>query len=416
MSWVRELQLTNFRCYEQARLSDMEAGPVVLYGPNGAGKTNALEAVSLLSPGRGLRGAKIGEIQRRTPSPQRGEGGGEGDIKPEARHALYPPHPTLSPRGEGFKPWSISASLETPYGKAQIGTGRDPVKDTRLVRINGAAARGQNALAEYLSCVWLTPQMDGLFIDAASSRRRFLDRLVFAFDPSHSGRVTRYENAMRQRSRLLQEGSNNGRRADPAWLGGLEETMAETGVAIVAARADFTVRLQSAGREDEGRAFPLALLRAAGTIEELLQNSPALEVEQLFKYQLEHSRGQDAVSGGAATGPHKSDLTVRYAAKDMPADQCSTGEQKALLIGIVLAHSRLIKAEKGAPPILLLDEVAAHLDDARRAALYDILLSLGGQVWLTGTDKELFRALYGRAAFYTIRENMPEKILIDRVA
>lgn len=372
MSFVTELQLTGFRCYESARLDAMAAGPVVLYGPNGAGKTNVLEAVSLLSPGRGLRGAKIAEIQNR-----------------KCENA----------------PWSISARVETLYGETRIGTGRDPAKDARLVRINGEAARGQNMLAEYLSCVWLTPQMDGLFIDAAGSRRRFLDRLVFAFDPSHSGRVTRYENAMRQRSRLLQEGAN-GSRADPVWLTGLEETMAETGVAIAAARLDFTLRLQQAcGEGDAGKTFPLARLRATGTVEELLTNTPALEVEALFKYQLKASRGQDAVSGGAATGPHKGDLAVTYAAKDMPADQCSTGEQKALLIGIVLAHSRLIKAEKGAPPILLLDEVAAHLDDHRRAVLHEILLALGGQVWLTGTDKNLFTDLAAKGTFFSIENN-----------
>lgn len=368
MAWVRELQLTNFRCYEGARLAEMAAGPVILYGPNGAGKTNVLEAVSLLSPGRGLRGAKITEMQNRK---------------------------------FASAPWSIAARVETPYGETRIGTGRDPAKDSRLVRINGEAARGQNMLAEYLSCVWLTPQMDGLFIDAASSRRRFLDRLVFAFDPSHSGRVTRYENAMRQRSRLLQEGH-----ADPVWVDALEETMAETGVAIAAARLDFAARLQQACLEgDEGKTFPLARLRVAGTVEELLTNTPALEVEELFKYQLKQSRAQDAVSGGAATGPHKGDLAVHYAAKDMPADQCSTGEQKALLIGIVLAHSRLIKAEKGAPPILLLDEVAAHLDDHRRSVLHEILLALGGQVWLTGTDQNLFADLAGKGTFFSIQNN-----------
>jgi len=368
MSWVRELQFQNFRCYEQAQLAELSAGPVVLYGANGAGKTNVLEAVSLLSPGRGLRGAKIPEIQKI----------------------------------DSAAPWSIAAKVETQYGETRIGTGRDPIKDTRLVRINGAAARGQGALSEYLSCVWLTPQMDGLFLDASSSRRRFLDRLVFAFDPSHSGRVTRYENAMRQRSRLLQED----KKADPVWLDGLEETMAETGVAIAAARQDFAGRLQRACHEaDAQKLFPLALLHVSGTIEGLLRHSPALEVEDMFKYQLKQSRAQDSVSGGAATGPHKSDLAVRYAAKDMPADQCSTGEQKALLIGIVLAHSRLIKAEKGAPPLLLLDEVAAHLDDHRRAVLHEILLGLGGQVWLTGTDQNLFADLRGRGSFFFIENN-----------
>ncbi|HIF25967.1 MAG TPA: DNA replication/repair protein RecF [Micavibrio sp.] len=370
MSYLKSLTLTHFRCYEQARLEGLASAPVVLHGVNGAGKTNVLEAVSLLSPGRGMRNAKITEIQN-------------VDM-PDAA-------------------WSVAAKAETPYGEAQIGTGRDPVKDKRLVRINGEAAKGQNALAEYLSCVWLTPQMDGLFLDGSSSRRRFFDRLVFTFDPAHSGRITRYENALRQRSKLLQEGH-----ADPVWVQGLEASMAETGVAIAAARLDFVQRLQAAcdvAAKDEHEAFPRSHLGLHGTLEELLLNAPALEVEDLFKYQLEQSRRLDATTGGAATGPHKTDVLTKYAAKNMPADQCSTGEQKALLIGIILAHSRLIKAERGVPPILLLDEVAAHLDDTRRHLLHDILLSLGGQVWLTGTDKALFDDLRGKAVFFEVNDS-----------
>ncbi len=375
MSWVRELSLTNFRCYDQAQLGGLATGPVVLYGPNGAGKTNILEAVSFLSPGRGMRGASIGDIQNRS---------------------------------DENAPWSVSASVETAYGEARIGTGRDPVKDGRIVRINGEKARGQNMLAEYLSCVWLTPQMDRLFIDAVSARRRFLDRLVFAFDAAHSGRVMRYEKALRERSRLLQDEQ----RQDPVWLEGLEQTMAETGVAVAAARQEFVARLSQANKkttDSEQLYFPQASLAASGTLEELLTHCPAVEVEDMFKYQLKQSRSKDALTGGAATGPHKSDLGVWYknddGDNDMPADQCSTGEQKALLIGIILAHSRLIKAERGAPPLLLLDEVAAHLDDQRREALHSILLSMGGQVWLTGTDKNLFSDLAGRACFFAIENS-----------
>ncbi|PJB70073.1 MAG: DNA replication/repair protein RecF [Alphaproteobacteria bacterium CG_4_9_14_3_um_filter_47_13] len=379
MSWVRELQLVNFRCYERARLEGLSAAPVVLYGANGAGKTNILEAISYLSPGRGLRGAKITEVQRCYGSET---------------------------------PWSIAAQLETPYGTVQIGTGRDSGKEKRLVRINGASARGQNALAEYLSCVWLTPQMDRLFIETAGARRRFLDRLVFAFDPGHSGRVTRYENALRQRARLLQDGH-----ADPLWLDGLEQTMAQSGVAIAAGRQDLAGRLQQAGNKSvDNSLFPRAILRITGTIEELLCHSPAIEVEEIFKYQLKQTRAQDALSGGAATGPHKSDLAVHYQTKNMPADQCSTGEQKALLIGIILAHSHLLNAERGAPPILLLDEVAAHLDDTRRGMLHEILLSLGGQVWLTGTDEHLFNDLRGKAAFFAVENSQTCRILEDRAA
>ena len=366
MTFIRNLKLHNFRCYAQSQLEEISSGLIVLYGPNGAGKTNVLEAVSLLSPGRGLRGAKTMEIQCQS----------AGD------------------------PWAVSASVQTEYAPVQIGTGLDPVKDKRAVRINGEAARGQSALAEHLSCVWLTPQMDRLFLDASSHRRRFLDRLIFAFDPGHSGRVSRYENAMRQRSKLLQVGD-----ADPAWLDGLEAQMAETACAIGAARLEFVERLQAACKAAQTEYFPLADLAALGTIEELLGRSSALEVEDLFKYQLKESRDRDALVGGAATGPHKSDLAVRYAAKNMPADQCSTGEQKALLIGIILAHAKLITAERGSPPILLLDEVAAHLDEDRRAALYGLLQDLGGQVWLTGTDENLFTAIEGSAQFFEVRNS-----------
>ncbi len=363
MSFISSLKLHNFRCYEQAALDDLSRGLIVLYGPNGAGKTNVLEAVSLLSPGRGLRTAKNIEMQRQA----------------------------------GAKAWAVSASVENESTTIQIGTGIEPATEKRLVRIQGEAVKSQAALADYLSCVWLTPQMDRLFIDSSGHRRRFLDRLVFAFDPGHAGRVSRYENALSQRSKLLREG-----RGDAVWLTALEKQIAETGIAIAAARLDFVQKLQSACDAEEGIHFPRAQLRVTGSIEELLCNAPALEVEDMFIYQLQAGRERDAVTGGAASGPHKSDLSVIYAAKDMPADQCSTGEQKALLIGIILAHAHLIKAERGAPPILLLDEVAAHLDENRRAALYQILQDTGGQVWLTGTDENLFASIRGAAQFYHV--------------
>ncbi|MCB9982712.1 MAG: DNA replication/repair protein RecF [Rhodospirillales bacterium] len=368
MTFIRNLKLHNFRCYPEAALEDLRTGMIVLHGDNGAGKTNILEAISLLSPGRGLRGAKNLEIQCQE-----------------------------APKGTG-NPWAVAAQVQTEYGPVQIGTGLEPSGDKRLIRVNGENVRGQMALAEYVACVWLTPQMDRLFLDSASHRRRFLDRLVFGFDPGHSGRVSRYENAMRQRAKLLGEGG-----ADESWLGSLEAQMAETGVAIAAARMDFAQRLQAACRAAENPHFPTAHLTVRGTLEDLLVQASALEVESLFAYQLGASRAKDAVTGGAATGPHKTDLLVRYAAKDMAADQCSTGEQKALLIGITLAHARLISGERGFAPILLLDEVAAHLDEQRRAGLYAVLEDLGGQVWLTGADASLFTAIEGRAQFFEVR-------------
>ena len=365
MGFVSTLKLHNFRCYSSAVFDGLDSGLVVLHGVNGAGKTNVLEAVSLLSPGRGLRGARITDVQCNGTT----------------------------------QPWAVSAQIQDRFGSVQIGTGMEPGKATRTVRINGQNARGQNALAEHVACVWLTPQMDRLFLDSSRERRKFLDRLVFTFDPGHSGRVIRYENAMRQRSKLLQDS-----KGDPAWLEGLEAQMAETAAAIAAARLDFVERLQAACVKAGARHFPLAHLYVRGTVEELLTNTSALEVEELFRYQLSESRGVDMLTGGAATGPHKSDLVVSMEETGMAADQCSTGEQKALLIGIVMAHARLIAAERGAAPILLLDEVAAHLDEGRRAALYDLLIELGGQVWLTGTECSLFNAIRGKAQFFEIAD------------
>ena len=368
MSYLRSLSLSNFRCYKSVRLDDISQNLITLHGANGAGKTNILEAISLLSPGRGLRGSKVLDIQNQ----QAGQ--------------------TLEDA------WAVAGELTTEYGPIKLGTGLDVQNEKRIIRINGQNARGQTALAEHISCVWLTPQMDRLFLDSASHRRRFLDRLIFAFDTGHSGRITRYENAMRQRSRILQD---NG---DTAWIEGLEAQMASSACAIAAARLDFTERLQSACNQANHDYFPLAKLSLRGTVEETLQNASALEAEEIFAHQLRESRTKDAIVGGAATGPHKSDLNVIYAEKNMAAELCSTGEQKALLIGIILAHAALIKAERGAPPILLLDEVAAHLDEDRRAVLYELLGALGGQVWLTGTDKNLFDAITDTAQFFEIKD------------
>lgn len=372
MSYISSLTLHNFRSYESSDLKQLSAKFIVFYGANGAGKTNILEAVSLFSPGRGLRSAKPIEMQNNATQ----------------------------------SPWALSCHIEGEYGAIQIGTGLDgATKNKRIVRVQGENARSQGVLSEYLACIWLTPQMDRLFLDSSSHRRRFLDRLIFAFDPGHSGRVTRYENAMRQRSKILQDSHKTGRQADASWLDGLERQMAETAIAIAAARRDFTARLQGVCDTHKSEYFPRAILQAQGSIEALFDNAPALEVEDLYRYQLQESRSVDMISGGAATGPHKSDLGVIMADKSMPAEHCSTGEQKALLIGILLAHARLIKDERGFAPILLLDEVAAHLDEGRRCALYDLLEGLGSQVWLSGTDRALFTALEGRGQFFEVENS-----------
>ena len=367
---IRRISLSDFRCYAGLRL-EVEAGPVVLAGANGAGKTNLLEAISFLSPGRGLRRAKLSDVTRR-----------------EAADSV----------------WAVHVSLQGPQGSFEIGTGLAPVEagseaiERRLVRLDGETVSGPSQLAEVASVSWLTPQMDRLLSEGSSGRRRFLDRLVYGLDPGHARRVVAYEKAMRERTRLLQGG-----RFDPAWAGALEGTMAEWGVAVAAARRDTVARLGAALEAADGP-FPRALLRVDGVLEAWLDELPALAAEDRFRERLAALRGRDAEAGGAAEGPHRSDLKVAHAAKNIPAELCSTGEQKALLIAIVLANARLQAARRAAVPILLLDEVAAHLDAIRRAALFDAITELGAQAWLTGTDAALFEALQGRGQFFTVRD------------
>jgi len=361
---VSRLRLTGFRCYESAHL-DLDARSVVLTGPNGAGKTNLLEAVSLLAPGRGLRGARLEEMDRHD--------GADGNGAPAPAD------------GEG---WAIAASVNTGAGTVDIGTGHRPdAANRRIVRIDGKPSRSQTSLAEHVSAVWLTPQMDRLFTDGASGRRRFLDRLVFGFDAAHAGRVSGYEHTMRQRAKLLRNGT-----ADTVWLDTLESDMAERGVAIAAARRELAARLANICATPIGP-FPGAALAVSGSVESWLDDGPALAAEDNLKRALRESRSQDAVAGGAAVGPHRSDLEVRHLAHGMPAALCSTGEQKALLIAIVLANARLQTAEQGRVPLLLLDEVAAHLDAGRRETLFEEIAGLGAQAWYTGTDRAVFEPL-----------------------
>jgi DNA replication and repair protein RecF len=377
---VTRLTLTRFRCYEGARLN-ADTRPVVLTGPNGAGKTNLLEAVSFLSPGRGLRRAKLADVER--------IGGSDGAVEG---------------RGAG---WAVAARVETPFGPVDIGTGRDVTaegpSERRLVRIDGHPVRGQIALAEHVALTWLTPQMDRLFIEGSGGRRRFLDRLVFGFDPAHAGRLSRYEHALRERGRLLRDG-----RGDDAWLSALEDEMATSGVAVAAARRDMVTRLQSACEQAVGP-FPRADLAVTGTVEDWLDEQPALAAEDDLRRRLADSRrfdgaGSGSGEGGGTVGPHRSDLSVRHRTKNMPAEVCSTGEQKALLIAIILANARLMAAERGQPPLILLDEVAAHLDAERRTALFGEILDLGAQAWLTGTDSAVFAELGDAASFFRVED------------
>jgi DNA replication and repair protein RecF len=372
---VRRLVLTDFRGYGAARLQ-VSAVPVVLFGPNGAGKTNLLEALSFLAPGRGLRRARLGEIDRRLRTP-------EGALGEPAGGA-----------------WAIHASLETPVGALEIGTGREAsqTSERRVLLIDGESAKSQAALARHLGVVWLTPAMDRLFVEGGSARRRFLDRLVYGFDAEHAQRVSAYEQAMRERARLLRDGP-----LDASWLTALEGTMAETGIAIAAARRETVARLDQASAEAIGP-FPATRLALTGEIEALLERLPALGAEDEMRTRLKELRRQDAESGTTLLGPHRSDLVVRHAITGMPAAEGSTGEQKALLIAIVLAHARLQAALRDRAPLLLLDEVAAHLDPARRGALFGEILRLGGQAWLTGTDAALFEGLRGRAQFFSVAD------------
>lgn len=354
---LSRLSIQNFRSHERVKIEGIGRGTVILTGSNGAGKTNLLESVSMLAPGRGLRHARLQDIQS-----------------------------LAHPKGPG---WSVAADLAGPFGMVRIGSGWDLAEERRVFRLNDAPVRAQGQIAELLSMVWLTPQMDGLFAGPASSRRRFLDRLVFGFDPGHAGRVSRYENALSQRAKLLREG-----RFNPSWLDALELQMAATGVAIAAARRDFVTRLERAvALQKTDGIFPAPVLSVEGVIECSLSERPALEVEESFAATLRAARSVDAGSGGASSGPHRSDLSVFHAGKSMPAERCSTGEQKALLIGLILAHARLIRAERGMSPLLLLDELAAHLDESRRAALFDLLDDLKTQVWMTGADRTLFSAV-----------------------
>ena len=368
---VIRLSLGDFRCYARLRL-DTDRAPVVLTGPNGAGKTNVLEALSFLAPGRGLRRAKLGEIDRRGTSAE-----------------------------AASQPWAVAAVLETARGRVNIGTGREPSEkpngtERRVVRIDGQTVRGQKDLAEHLAMVWLTPELDRLFLDGSSARRRFIDRIVYGFYPEHAGEVAAYETVMRERSKLLADGS-----AEAAWLDALEDGMARHGVAISATRATVVRRLDEAAAQGSGP-FPAARLALAGDADTALQDMPAVAVEDRAREALRAARSHDATHGGAAWGPHRSELLVRYAAKDCPARDCSTGEQKALLLSITLAVARELAAERGETPILLLDEVVAHLDGARRTALFDEISALGAQAWLTGTDDELFQGLRGRARFFRV--------------
>ena len=367
---VTRLTLADFRSYAKLDLA-VTGQTVVLTGDNGAGKTNVLEALSLLTPGRGLRRAEFADFARN---------GGAG----------------------GF---AVSVEVETPAGEVQLGTGIEPqngVAASRKYRIDREPAASIRAFCEHIRVVWLTPAMDGLFSGPAGERRRFLDRMVLSIDADHGARVNALERALRGRNRLLEDRLD---KAGRIWLDSIEREIAELAIAVAAARFETVAKLialivqeQSVGDTQ----FPFAELKLEGEIDALIETRPALEAEDAYRRILHDNRARDAAAGRTLVGPQSSDLSVRHGVKQAPAAQLSTGEQKALLVGLVLAQARLVKAMSGIAPLVLLDEIAAHFDPARRAALYDRLGALGGQVWLTGADPSAFASLAGRAQMLNV--------------
>ena len=366
---IRKLNLTNVRSYRAASLA-VDAQLAVLVGPNGAGKTNLIEAISFFAPGRGLRRATLDEVAF----------------------------------SEGDGSWAVAAEIEGALGLATLGTGIEPQlaeadSTLRKCRIDGEPVPSAAAFTDHVSVVWMTPAMDALFAGPASERRRFLDRLVLAVDGTHSSRVNALERSLRSRNRLLEQPN-----ADAHWLDAIEHETAEVAVAVAAARAETVRRLAHAlARNRDGASpFPWAGVALDGWIENALLELPATEVEDRYRAVLRNNRARDAAAGRTTDGPHLTDLEVLYGPKGIAAALASTGEQKALLIGLVLAHAGLVAEMTQHAPLLLLDEVVAHLDPSRRAALYDALTTLDAQVWMTGADPAPFAAVSSRAQTFEV--------------
>jgi DNA replication and repair protein RecF len=369
-SRIHRLTLTHFRNYRAASLQ-VHGDVVALVGPNGAGKTNCLEALSFLSPGRGLRRATLDDV--------------------------------ADNQGDGS--WAVSAEVEGALGLATLGTGIDPpdsgaAATSRRCRIDREPVSSAVAFGDHLRMVWLTPAMDGLFMGAASDRRRFFDRLVLAIDSGHSSRVSALDRSLRSRNRLLEE-----RKYDPHWLDAIERETAALAVAVAAMRGQTVTRLAAELRtRGATSAFPSAAIMLDGWMENALVGEPATTVEDRYRQILRDGRARDAAAGRTLDGPHLTDLQVIYAPKNMPARDASTGEQKALLIGLVLAHANLVAEMTGITPLLLLDEVVAHLDPNRRAALFDELAKLGAQIWMTGADPQAFTDVGPRGEIFAVED------------
>ena len=378
-SWLSRLKLDHFRNYQQADLT-IHAGQLVILGDNGAGKTNLLEAVSLLAPGRGMRRSRTEHLAYRASGFEIACGIADNDDADRLD-------------------WAVAATLENEDGTVQIGTGVPPSakQGNRIMRLEGVTV-SQADLGSRLAVSWLTPQMDGIFLDSPAARRRFIDRLVIAFDPAHIGRMSRYEKALRQRAHLLTE-----QRGDDSWFSALESILAETAVAVTAARQSLIKALnQEAACGWFG--FPGVELLLGGNTENWLLDMPALAVEDQLMLAARTAR----LNGDLAMpGPHASEFQALHLASQVPANRASTGQQKAMLIAVILAHARLQDRRLGRVPVMLFDDVAAHLDAKRRSALFDAVQSLGGQCWYSGTDDGQFKELSKTAQFVKI---LPAKI------
>lgn len=382
---VSKIMLNNFRSYPTLSLNlSGRSNMVVLTGENGAGKTNVLEAISYAAPGRGLRGAQLDDVRRQ----------GENNWSVALR---------LNLEQDGLsEEVRVGTGIETPTATNHSELQNHKANVRRIVKIDGEATGNTNILAERWSIGWLTPQMDRLFIEGPSARRRFLDRMTMGLYPDHSRQVGAFERTMRDRNRLL---ADHGMNADAMWLSALEARMAEHGVAVAVARLEFAGQIAGQIEAAEETPFPKAALALDGWLEGLLADGVApVDAELQYREQLKNERRVDCHRGRAGLGVHKTDFIVTHRPKAMRADLCSTGEQKALLVGLVLANAHLQTALKRQAPILLMDEVAAHLDSDRRAALFATLAALGSQCWLTGTDKSLFESLRGTAEFFDVRD------------
>ena len=390
-SGVTRLTLTDFRNYQFLRIN-AELCPIVITGENGTGKTNILEAISFLTPGRGLRGARLADIRRIAPALVSDE---------------------YAPTEISNTSWAVSSTVQKGDEEFEIGTAveksiretnEDDIRsfERRIVKIDGSKTASQSELGKYISAVWLTPQMDRLFRGGSQPRRSFLDRLVYAFDVEHAKRTANFEHLYKEWYQLLKSGSQ-----DNHWLLPLEENMASLGVAIAAARREQIAKLNTFIEHEPDDVFPSVMLELDGSIEKMLDKMPAVEVEDFYKNRLKEQR-KNVLYNDNVDGVNRTDFKVYYRKKRMPAELCSTGEQKSLLVSIILAQTKSQTLHQGFAPVMLLDEVVAHLDDIKREALIEKIRGLNVQAWITSTNSELFSSLKNEALFFRIKNNRIE--------